>query len=289
MRHLIQTATCLAVFALAAPTQAGFVAEEFDYGDDNVRDFLDNVVADGGTGWAGPWQDDGGSGEYRVENLDFAADGYISEVGGSWGPRGGGNHIVRDFATPFAAGSTTWGSFLIQSASNGNFGSFNRLRVEINQEPDDRVGFGGVSNQDDGVDPPEPDVEGNLDARVNGQTTVLDSAGIDAINLFVLKMETDYDGVNDRLTVWTNPAGPLSDEASLGTGDVFDPGADIWGSEFASIGVEGRWADGRSFIDAIRFSDQPDGLFQVLTGVPEPGSFALLGLGGLALLRRRRD
>lgn len=48
-------------------------------------------------------------------------------------------------------------------------------------------------------------------------------------------------------------------------------------------------ADGTLFVNgAEQFGGNFDSSMQIITNVPEPGSLALLGLGGLAMLRRRR-
>lgn len=277
-------AAILVATALAVPAGAAQILEEFDYGD-NSGTFVTGIAGDGGQGWGDDWAELKSEYDYVPGSLSYTVSGYTNgDLGGRLKLGGGGtNSITRPFASAFGAGSTVWGSFLLKSPSNGKFGGFNSLRLEINGDGGDSVGFRGVSNGDDGEDPPEPKVDGVLRARINGTNHDVATAGQNVVNLLIFKLETDYSGTDDRLTLWTNPAGPITDEASLGAGNAFD-GVDIWGSSIGSVNLTGRWADGRSEFDSLRLSDVS--LQQVL--IPEPATLAVLALGGIAVLRRRK-
>jgi MYXO-CTERM domain-containing protein len=275
---LMVWASLVAVGLLAtAPAQGVLITEHFDYGTSSIS-AIGGSSLNGGTGWGGPWVQTRTRVNYVAgSNVTVSTPGYVNATsqGFARADGGGSDRMTRAFGTSFGPGSTVWGSYLIQVPSNaGGASSFDRMRLEINGDDSDEIGWGGSNN-----------APGSLLVRVNGSTTQVESTPLGSSNLLIFKMETDYSGVNDRLTLWTNPA----DASSLGTGSVFD-GADIWGSSFSSIAMDMRWANGRPAFDSLRFSGVD--LEEVLTGeplpaVPEPAALGAIGLGALALIRRR--
>ncbi|MGJ8656623.1 MAG: PEP-CTERM sorting domain-containing protein [Akkermansiaceae bacterium] len=98
------------------------------------------------------------------------------------------------------------------------------------------------------------------------------------VNLFVIKLELSSTAASDSATVWMNPTtGTAGDPAS---GGVTVSGFDI---TFDTIALARFAGDGTTW-DELRVGDT----FLDVTPVPEPSSTALLGLGGLALILRRR-
>lgn len=91
----------------------------------------------------------------------------------------------------------------------------------------------------------------------------------------------DATGENDAFALYVNPTldGDLSDETAFasGTGALFDAG-----STFGAIQLRSFDAGGAATIDEIRIGDS------FASVIPEPGSLALLSLGGLAVLGRQR-
>ena len=86
---------------------------------------------------------------------------------------------------------------------------------------------------------------------------------------------------NDTLSVWVDP----DLNAALPAANFTSTTVDFMDS-VVRIGVPTSGTSG-VYIDAILLSDTATA-FEDVTGVPEPASLALLGLGGLAMLRRRR-
>jgi len=292
---LFAAAFAMGALLVAADSAGANIVETFDadqLGTTFTTDFVGDTTADGGTGWAGPWTTDSGKFRFKGDDggLDVDVDGYAVEPNaGFLQTSGGGNRIVREFAAPFGSGSTAWGSVLITSPLTGKeFAGFDRLFLELNDKDSQKVRLGYQGREIEGSDGnPLPENTEPAFLQVdydNQQAQVLAPAENNAVNLFVFNVQIDENGVNDRLRVWINPDGPLSDEASLGTPDADFSDADLLGSQFDSIALEGRWATVQSSVDQIRIGS-------ALTDagiVPEPASLALLGLGGLCLLGGRR-
>lgn len=100
----------------------------------------------------------------------------------------------------------------------------------------------------------------------------------DSLSLIVGRIEWAADGFNDTLTLYdiTDPGAALPASFATMTMDVDQ-------TDFDTISI----ADGQtSGFDEIRFGTE---LGDVLPVVPEPSSFALVGLSALSLLRRRRS
>jgi len=292
---LFAAAFAMGALLVAAGSATANIVETFDadqLGTTFASDFVANTTADGGTGWAGPWTTDSDSDTFRFKGddggLDVDVDGYAVEPNaGFLQTDGGNNRIVREFAAPFGSGSTAWGSVLITSPLTGSeFAGFDRLFLELNDKDSQKVKLGFQGRP---IQLPDDSFVGNTEPALlqvdygNQQAQVLAPDEADAVNLFVFNVQIDENGVNDRLRVWINPDGPLSDEASLGTPDADFSDADLLGSQFDSIALEGRWASAQSSVDQIRIGS-------ALTDagiIPEPGSVTI-GLVGLAILATRR-
>jgi hypothetical protein len=95
---------------------------------------------------------------------------------------------------------------------------------------------------------------------------------------------------NDTLSVWIDPDVNASGGPSgLGTANFSSTTVDFM-DEINKIGAPMSWNGTTSpHVDAIRMSNDADAFFDVTgVAVPEPSTTALLGLGGLALILRRR-
>ncbi len=125
---------------------------------------------------------------------------------------------------------------------------------------------------------------GNNIAAANGSSNSVNITNPFETGFYVVKLDFDASGSNDRIQLWVNP--DLSN-GLLGT-PLFDSGivaGDLLGTELSSIGL-GLYSTGANgSMDNLRIGST---LEQVV--IPEPSSFALAagGLAVFALLRRRR-
>lgn len=288
----VTTAALVAGCTLAAQhAGATVIATEFfnGYGNAEILNTLGGNELNGGTGWDNAWSyaDE----KYVPGSVSYAAAGYNNNANLS-GPNDGalayiGNRdgafstsiMVRDFTT---TETTLWYSAVISIDETADRAMLWIKGVE-----------GGWGNDFVGV------IDNNIQMRYNN--TNLTGAGAPTIgtHLLLAKAELNVSGANDRLSFWFNP--DLSGgEGGLGAATYTDASADTFGTAFGGVGVMlvDRNFDGNVFttdpdnelengelIDAIRVGTT----FADVTSVPEPGSLALLGLGGLLVARRRRQ
>ncbi|MFN3168208.1 MAG: PEP-CTERM sorting domain-containing protein [Phycisphaeraceae bacterium] len=120
----------------------------------------------------------------------------------------------------------------------------------------------------------------DLVLRTNGTNIVLASDVPSSDNqLVIIKMDVDVAG-NETLSIWVDPASVFD------APDIVDSTLDITSSTtpFTQSKYESPGQSGVVFFDEVRLATS----FEGATGVPEPTSLALLGLGGLLVARRRR-
>ena len=175
-------------------------------------------------------------------------------------------------------GSTIWGSFLIN----------------MNNHADGRVGIQfNTTNTTAGATPSNPRIFGigtDLEAWMTSSSEI-DLTGTVALTTTSLVLfRIDYQSAGDEtFSLWIDP-----DVTNLGaadgtsTSDWLDAGGITDLSAFSYTSASADEATGGPIIDSIRLSDDADAYAQVTGVVPEPSSAALLGLGGLALILRRR-
>ncbi|MFP4355854.1 MAG: PEP-CTERM sorting domain-containing protein [Phycisphaerae bacterium] len=268
MKQLIALSISIALIASAASAAVLF-EESFDYG--NTTDNIQNVSNWSTNSGVLMYDHDGG--------LDHSA--LAGETGGSFwhdyasGSRDATNSADVNFDITIAEGSEMWFAALAEYSSGG--------QAEI------RFSAGSVNDIGFGIDS-----GGNVfvEASDNGGASADHDTGLDAAAdgttyLLLMRATRGADGspIASTIDFWFDPA-DASSLAALGAAD-WTTGADSkWGRDsqanYGSVLVEPAY-DAR--VDEIRVGES----LADLNVVPEPATMSLLGLGGLVVLRRRRN
>jgi len=120
---------------------------------------------------------------------------------------------------------------------------------------------------------------GNFGLRINNDTNFVLNLGAQdtSVNLFVIRLEYNAGVSNDVVHVWRNPTlgGPEpAPLATLSDVDLLNVGVGRMAYARFNSGADVTW-------DEVRYGTAWE------TVVPEPGTFLLVGVGGLLLLRAR--
>lgn len=210
---------------------------------------------------------------------------------------------ARNLSPAAPAGSTYWMSMLLNRGAVGAGTGRNYVMA----------GFGGTANPTlaselagqltgPGLFVGYSGNEGNLALRYrdNGgtaawQETVLASGAGTALdnvtNAVVIKVQLNTAGVTDSVSWWLNPIDFTSEttltSSSANTGTIANANAFSSSADLVRLNYSSRNWNGSAFFDELRLSQDLNGLGG-LGVIPEPGTLALLGVGALPLLLRRR-
>jgi len=276
--------TCITLFAasaaLAGPASATLIAyESFSY-TGTLADGADIAGANGGTPAGSP----GFNGSvWRDGNTGTAAEFVYEETGLTY--TDGTNNLVtsggatvdpdtsnpslyfRNFDTPSGmldTGNKVYFSFLSSSVGDGS-------RVFGLTTSDTNFGLRVYRINDGGT--------GRWQLQIGGTLDLADTSTTNNFNGLIVGRITMQDGA-DLTEIWINP--DISSEASLGTADASvtanTPG-------FNRFRLEGGNFPTDLTFDELRIATT----FAEAVPIPEPVSLALMGLGGLLILGRRRE
>jgi hypothetical protein len=239
------------------------------------------------TGFASAWNAWGGSSNLRPEatgDLTYANYGIVQTgTGGKY--YSNSNHPDRQDSSALSSSMSgdMWFSILVNVEADGNFAgiSFHSSapsQAYFHSEADLRVAMS--------------DSKLLVDWGGNAFDTSPDVAtgSFSAGTHLILGSMTVGVG-NDTLSVWVDPdVNAAGSAAGLGAADYTNSSVDFTDS-ITHVGMPGdrdTTAGGKVYMDAIRVSNNASAFVDVTGVVPEPSTTALLGLGGLALILRRR-
>ncbi|MBX2850362.1 MAG: PEP-CTERM sorting domain-containing protein [Phycisphaeraceae bacterium] len=259
---MFKTSLLAAVGVLASAQAFGGVIASDDFNSYSDGNLVGQGVA--GSGWAGGWiNGPGGVGDKTV------AGGAVQIVGSNSG-------AFRELATPFGTSQTIWISFDFHFTPPGNAGTVNT--------------FGGLSLF--------VGTAGSGEKTLLGDAFKKDVWGISSPGgLFENTSVSVFDAARTAVARITINDGS-ADVVDLWVGDNDTDPVDVSGGPLASLDQKnGSTPYDFAGVDHIRLGSGAASQFDnIILGdtaadvgaVPEPGSLALLGLGGLALIRRRR-
>ncbi|MBK1855050.1 PEP-CTERM sorting domain-containing protein [Verrucomicrobiaceae bacterium 5K15] len=279
----ILTMPLIHLAGIAGAHAATVVYEPFDVTD--VGDSLNGKAT--GSGLAGNWNGYDGAGRLEIRSGDLSY-GSLATKGNHVGLSTSENGRTGYSANPYAAldgaglmddGAELWFSFLVEQSTED---SNNRFMFSLGTDGTNS-GSGSMNSSGNGLGVHIGNSRGNQisattytsGSQAKGAET---SIAYSTVHLIVGRITWGLDGASDD------------------TLDLFMPGTDlVLGSSISSIsGVYDQ-----STFDTLAFSGKQDAPIideirlgasysDVVVTVPEPSATALLGLGGLALILRRR-
>jgi len=246
------------------------VYEGFDYNDGAFIGGLN-----GGVGWTAPWVHSGNTDKQNVRSV--ATMTYTDTLGNELPTTGLGYRVDRSFRGASRAFPQTysqgvfWFSFLSRTTP-----------VDDGVNNSAGMGFAGVMsvrNVDDG--------NGNNLYRlsVDGSESFTDVSGQEGnVHFFLVRYEIGTTTDDGQAHLWIDPL--LNSEPSLGSADASLTGLDSTAMSFSTLSrtTPPTNLGPANFYDEVRLATD----FASAVGVPTPASAALITVGGLAMLARRR-
>jgi hypothetical protein len=274
----------LALITSVACLQAQVITDSFLTGGSNYS--TGNITGQNPTvtGFTGAW----GAGSVTTASVNATgltysnASGAVATEGGSVfiGTAGqNAGRVFRELSSPINVNSDSvvYMSVLMQNSLTNNTTQYRAFELSTLSGPDTtRTLQLGLSSADFGTV--------NYGFRLNNNSTFSGDLGFSntATNFFVIKLSLSSTAGNDSITIWGNPS-DLSDESLSGSGAGFS-GITL-NNNIETVRFSG-FGPGSTFFDEVRIGSS----WQEVTTVPEPSTWALLGVAGLAVLAfaRRR-
>ena len=281
---LLTAALGLTVGYTASTNAAALVEESFDYA--STLSSGDNIAgANGGTGFSGAWVNTRNSPDY-VEPGDTAGDLAVAggkAQGNAWS--GIARPLDGLLAGNLADGSTLWFSAILdldgQNTSNADINIALTNAAKFNSGSfSDRENLDGAANEGVGVTHSGGNIRAvywdNAGGRTESAATSLSIGNANPASALVV-MKIDWTGSGETLTLYA-PDTNLNLGAPIAT---LATASNLTQTGFNNLAVQLK---DTSKVDEIRFGATSADVLPI----PEPGSLALLGLGGLLIARRRR-
>lgn len=311
IRTLAMTLT--ASISLAGAAQAGVLAQEsFDYGGSAPTDGASLIgTSASGSGLTGSWANaspSDGDLNYTATGLTF---GSLQTSGGAGIMNATVKYARFDVQIPLSvsapASGSLYGSFLFQRSSatpvkNGEYWGLNvgpSGQQTVNSQ--DLLILGSRSGSDTGQ------VGGN-DGTTNGAKSPMAGTGAQPGTTYMMLFQVDGLGASTQsLTAWVLTADQFANFKSTNSLDAASLNAASTGTGATNVlesaTVTGLTSAGFTTSDYLGFEQYSGGAlvhttydevrlsntgFSDVTPVPEPASLALLAVGGLTFIRRRR-
>lgn len=250
-KTLLTAAVVLASLGTAAPSQAAvIVSEDFNYANGKIDGLS------GGTGFSGGWSNT------NIVNISNGV-AVMTQWGQAWS--------TRTLATPIADTGELWVSFDWGYTSGPSGSHWGGLTFFDNTGGDGDGGERLIIG----------DTYGSGTWGINGAgfaPTQTSESSIGTMKTGVARI-TMGAGATDSIELWVGAAGSPVDVS--GPAMASASGMNLQGVETLRILGDGHVQSMDNIVIGTEMSD-------VAAVVPEPGSLALLGLGGLLLARRRR-
>lgn len=282
------------VAAMSAPADAGIIAKDsyvIGGGDYSVGG-LGGQTSASAVGFANTWSVS--SANLQADNVSLDGDAgsgkgkFISAPGAFSDFFRSARRDLAPVATP--AGNTFYMSHLVNAGTStgpnqnysfvgfGDFTAQDTIEGNANFLGGAFVGF--VGNGTGGVDLVIRSRTGAAAGSVSDELLVADAEN----NTFQVVMALEYNNPGDTVRYWVNPTDFSNGEAGLTASSSINgsiAGFQLGGtSSMNDLSIVNRGFDRSFFWDESILADD-------VASLPEPASAALLGLGGLAMLRRR--